>query len=336
MFRATEVGTSVLVGNTRLSECVVEQGNTCAGMKLLIVSALYPPYYRGGYELRCAEVAAGLLRRGHDIHVLTSSYGLTQSSLRPDRHQLHAVDGVPIHRVLGQYAYGPKPLLPPWTLTQARRELADARYFLKLLDELTPDVVNWWSMNGLSKILLPIPARCGRPDVHFVEDPWMIREYGRDGELASGFWASLWDGEWGPGVARPLLRRLGRWSERRTDRQGIPTRRLPNRPSHVCFVSRFLQSLYAEAGLAFTSSEVIYGGVSTARFHSRGRLPAESGPLRLLYAGQLSADRGLHTLVEAVATMSAADRALAPQRRGLRRTRILGKGPGSRPRAKAG
>ena len=59
------------------------------------------------------------------------------------------------------------------------------------------------------------------------------------------------------------------------------------------------------AGLAFRSSEVIYGGVSTARFHSPGRLPAESGPLRLLYAGQLSPDRGLHTLVEAVATMSA-------------------------------
>ena len=158
--------------------------------------------------------------------------------LRPDRRELDAVNGVPIHRVLGQYAYGPKPLLPPWTLTQARRELADARYFLKLFDELAPDVVNWWSMNGLSKILLPLPARYGCPDVHFVEDPWMIREYGRDGELASGFWASLWDGEWGPGVARPLLRRLGRWSERRTDRQGIPTRRLPNRPSHVCFVSR--------------------------------------------------------------------------------------------------
>ena len=169
------------------------RGNTCAGMKVLIVSALYLPYYLGGYELRCAEVAAGLLRRGHDIHVLTSSYGLARRPLRPDRRELDAVNGVPIHRVLGQYAYGPKPLLPPWTLTQARRELADARYFLKLFDELAPDVVNWWSMNGLSKILLPLPARYGCPDVHFVEDPWMIREYGRDGELASGFWASLSD-----------------------------------------------------------------------------------------------------------------------------------------------
>ena len=189
-----------------------------------------------------------ILRRGHDIHVLTSSYGLARRPLRPDRRELDAVNGVPIHRVLGQYAYGPKPLLPPWTLTQARRELADARYFLKLLDEFAPDVVNWWSMNGLSKILLPLPARYGCPDVHFVEDPWMIREHGRDGELASGFWASLWDGDWGPGVAHPLLRRLGRWSERRTDRQGIPTRRLPNRPSHVCFVSRYVQNLYAERG----------------------------------------------------------------------------------------
>ncbi len=43
-------------------------------MRILILSNLYPPGFMGGYELGASEVASGLARRGHEIHVLTSSY----------------------------------------------------------------------------------------------------------------------------------------------------------------------------------------------------------------------------------------------------------------------
>jgi glycogen(starch) synthase len=43
-------------------------------MRLLILSNLFPPGFMGGYELGAAEVAAGLIRRGHTVDVLTSSF----------------------------------------------------------------------------------------------------------------------------------------------------------------------------------------------------------------------------------------------------------------------
>lgn len=41
-------------------------------MKILVVSNLYPPYFLGGYELGCSNVATELARRGHEVQVLTT------------------------------------------------------------------------------------------------------------------------------------------------------------------------------------------------------------------------------------------------------------------------
>jgi hypothetical protein len=115
--------------------------------------------------------------------------------------------------------------------------LDDARQFLKLLADFRPNVVNWWSLYGLSKTLVPIPPIWDIPDVHWIEHWWMIEEYGPAGEKASTFWINLWDGNWGPQPFRTLFRRVGRRWEQQVKREGIPTRNFPNRPRHVCFVS---------------------------------------------------------------------------------------------------
>jgi glycogen synthase len=59
--------------------------------------------------------------------------------------------------------------------------------------------------------------------------------------------------------------------------------------------------LHREAGLEFPSSEIIYGGVPVKQFYNPIDLSRnESAALRILYVGQISPDRGLHTLVEAI------------------------------------
>jgi len=274
-------------------------------VKLLIVTNLYPPHYHGGYEVRCAQVAEALQRAGHNVLVLTSAYGLPLSVLGGIQPGTEEIGGVRVHRWLNQYAFPPQPARWPWTLFQAKRELWDARQFLKILASFQPDIVSWWSMYGLSKTLLPIPHMWGIPDVHWIEHDWMISEYGPAGEKASAFWLSLWEGNWGPGAGRPLFRLIGRRWEKRVMREGIPTRTFPNSPSHVCFVSEFLRTLHREAGLEFPSSEIIHGGVPTTQFYEPVRDQGNtSEPLRLLYAGQISPDRGLQTVVEAIARMA--------------------------------
>ena len=270
-------------------------------MKILMVTNLYPPYYRGGYEVHCAQVAEALRRSGHGVRVLTSVYGLPLSPLGNIQLRSEEINGVPVHRWLNQYVHDPQPVRRPWTLFQAKRELWDARQFLKILAEFQPDIVNWWNMSGLCKTLLPLPRSWGIPDVHSIDDRWMIHEYGAKGEKASAFWADLWDGNWGPEICHPLFRWVGRVWEKRIERERIPTRELSYCPSHVCFLSEYLRKLHREAGLEFPSSEVIYGGVQPGQFYEPVRAQRDmSEPLRILYAGQISPDRGLHIVVEAI------------------------------------
>lgn len=44
-------------------------------MKTLMISNLYPPNAIGGYERLCFSVAEGLANLGHEVGVLTSTYG---------------------------------------------------------------------------------------------------------------------------------------------------------------------------------------------------------------------------------------------------------------------
>lgn len=291
-------------------------------MKILIVSNLYPPLHKGGYELRCAQVAGALAAAGHRIVVLTSTYGLPLTRLGRARRVKRLVDDIRVHRCLYQHAYGRQPRGRPWTLFHALRRLRDAQRFVKLVERFEPDVVNWWSMNGLSKTLLPLPAKLGVPDIHWIEHPWMIEEYGPGGEVEAAFWQTFWAAKWAPWPLTPLLRVFLRALESHAVSHGLSTRRFPNDPAHVCFVSRYLRDLHRESGVHFVSSEVIHGGVSVDRFYRplEERSRSSQVRLKLLYAGQVSRNRCLHTVLEALAKLSAKDLAAV-------RLTIAGDGP---------
>ncbi len=270
-------------------------------MKILIVSNLYPPHYLGGYELRCSQVAEYLQKAGHEVRVLTSSYRLPSDGNSSIKCLDEHVGTIPVERSLRYYPVEPGPTGRFYKLAMARRQLPEARRFIQLLDDFRPDVVNWWNLEGLTKTILPIPARRGIPDVHCVDDNWMIREYGRCGEKESLCWFRFWQANWGPSFFRPVLRRILAPWERKVQGQEIPTQPFPNSPCHVWFVSESRRFEHTRAGLVFPSSEVIYGGVSPEHFCVQRALAGyQNGPLRLLYAGNLGRERGLHTIVEAL------------------------------------
>jgi hypothetical protein len=111
-------------------------------MRILIVTNLYPPHYYGGYEVRCAQVAEALRSSGHDVRVLTSAYGVPLNPLGKIRRRRKELNGVPVHRVLNQYAYEPQPAHRPWTLFQAKRELSDVKEFVELVKSFQPHVIH--------------------------------------------------------------------------------------------------------------------------------------------------------------------------------------------------
>jgi glycogen(starch) synthase len=277
-------------------------------MKILMVSNLYPPYYVGGYELRCALVAAGLRQAGHDVMILTSRFGV--NSMQPVEHE---VNGVRVRRVLGQYYLGPQdPVGWPYFLAMVRPQVCDAHNFNRILDEFTPDLINWWSVRGLTKAILSIPRLRGIPDVFCVEDDWLIEEKTR-GELGERpLWAGLWGKDDKPWYWHPLFVWLMERWKTKLFKQGIDTTAIPFSPTHVCFVSEFLCEEFRAAGFDFPSTEVLYGGVEVDKFFFRRERGAEDHePLRLLYAGQITPDRGLHTALEAFGLLSPKARSLA-------------------------
>ncbi len=93
------------------------------------------------------------------------------------------------------------------------------------------------------------------------------------------------------------------------ERRGIPTRVFGVPTGHACFISEFRRFQHEHAGLNLESSTVIHGGVSPEMFFIR-RSPGDyaDGPLRLLYAGFIDQKRGLHTIVEALGLIPAAQR----------------------------
>lgn len=282
-------------------------------MKILIVSNLYPPHYFGGYEIRCAQVAEALHQRGHEVEVVTSTYGLNGGTRR------EVCEGVVVHRCLHQEFLPPFRTLRPWTFFQARAELADARRLHRIAKAFKPELINLWNLQGLSSALLPLPRMWGIPDVHWIEHWWMIDQYGKIGEVVKEFWASIWDGTWGPSRTQGALRALGRIWEARTRGAGLATRDFSMTPAHVVFVSRFMAQMHRDAGLVFASSEVIHGGVPVDRFFQAVNPLSVTEPIRLLYAGQLTADRGLHTVIDALAR-------LEPGLRSCLRLDVVGQG----------
>ena len=270
-------------------------------MRILIVSNLYPPHYFGGYEIRCSQVAEFLQKAGHEVRVLTSSYGLPKHIEVARSHKQERVGSVLVERSLCYFRVNPPPSGYSYTLSMAKRQMTDAHRFIQVLDAFQPDIVNWWNLEGITKAILRIPSLRGIPDIHWVEDDALIREYGVHGEREHLSWFNFWRAAWGPWVVRPLLRKaLAPW-ERRVERHGIPTRPFANQPSHVCFVSEFMHFQHRRAGLKFPSSEVIYGGVAREQFYAqRTGGDFQKGELRFLYAGQIYRSRGLHTVVKAL------------------------------------
>jgi glycosyltransferase involved in cell wall biosynthesis len=267
---------------------------------VLVVSNLYPPHYVGGYELRCAQVAKHLQRAGHDTKVITSYARIPGADAR-HRDTDTNDSGPSVERWLRYHPLDPFPSRRLRTLALAREQLGEARRFRRLLRTWAPDVVAWWNVEGLSKAMLSLPAASRIPDAYFVDDGWLIREYGQQGEQASPGWFGFWRGVWGPAALRPMLGPATKAWASSVEREGIATRAAPLRPSHVCYVSEYMRQEHLRAGLEWPATSVIHGGVSPQQFRAERSVDEfAEGPLKLLYAGYVEPQRGLHTIVEAI------------------------------------
>jgi glycogen(starch) synthase len=265
-------------------------------MKVLFVSNLYPPNAIGGYERLCHQVAREFAAGGHEVAVLTSTYGDGEASY----------PGHVVYRRLRLLADSEDIYRPFEASTEERQAIAAAnqRQLHAVIASERPDVIFAWNLFFVDPSLLDALGG-GCPVVYMLTDNWLIAAL--NAPFLDRFFQEHVFGS-GPFPPRPLDG---------PDWSGLPTRwlREPEQPrfalpQRAIFGAEFVRRLYAAAGVGFRDSAVIHNGVKLIEmppehFADRTRL-AEPTELRLLLAGRVVDLKGVHTAIEALPHLGAA------------------------------
>jgi len=247
-------------------------------MKVLAVSNLYPPYYVGGYELRCRDVVEALKERGHEVRVLTSCYGVE----RP------CVQGT-VYRWLDAEFGRAWPSFSARVAAVWRMALHNQAALKDVLRRFNPDIVYICNLAGVPISLAFAIEHSKLAYCYSIGDRWLAH-------WEKDRWYSLIHAT----LRRAYLRlpyRLLNGALRAAGK--IPSGALNLRNVH--FTSHYLKDHALRAGKPVAGAEVIHSAINPDRFPYK--IEPSTPARRLLYAGQVARHKGVHTAVEALSIL---------------------------------
>lgn len=250
-------------------------------MRILVISNYYPPFEIGGWEQLTRDVAALLEARGHAVQVITSNH--RADSLEQPEAAVHRV----LHLESPNRAY----YRPVYTLTRRQKEQENSEYLRKAVRTFAPDVIfinGMWNLPHAvarqAETLLP-----GRV-AYYIASYWPSEP-----DAHSAFWQDF--------PSAPPKRYLKKVASRVVDPLLPKERRNALDFQLVMCVSRFLlEYLVEHADMPREKMSVVHNGIDPALFRWTPR-DFDTEPLKLIYAGRLSPDKGVHTAVNAMAEL---------------------------------
>lgn len=235
---------------------------------MLVVSNLFPPHYLGGYELACADVAASLRRRGHEVRVVCGMHGVDKAG---------ESDGA--FRALD---WRRDPLHPP--ATSLVRQYRNIRVLAGEIRRFRPDLVHVFNFSGLGILALSwLHRHSGVPVVHDISDLWLPTsavglDSGREWLLCPSS-TPIWGA---------IKRRLAKgWRDLGLDF------------TRSYFRSRFLNVQHAKGGLCSDDLPFIHHGIPFREIPRR----ATSGR-GIVFCGRLDRDKGVDVLLRGCARLA--------------------------------
>jgi len=240
-------------------------------MRILVISNLYPPYYIGGYELACKDVVDGLRKRGHEIFVITSTYGINRPTQEND-----------IYRILNHYfdkqhKRGGLSRMDSWKADYF--DWKNYRLTKRIIKQMNPDVLYLWHLGEVSPSVMFAAENVKILVVYHIFDYWLENVVKNFRVVSSGLkqYVKLIT------ISRKI-RRLGL--------------------EHLIFGSERLRQLYIEGGVPLKDTRIIYHGIDSKQYPLSENYTSENGICRLLYAGRVSPEKGVRTIIEAISILT--------------------------------
>lgn len=249
-------------------------------MRILFLTAFYPPHVIGGWEQLVHDINVRLQARGHATHVLTSTHGLNGNGTQQTESGISRV----LELESDLIAYRPGRSILGYR-SRRQHNLARTR---EVITTFRPDVVFIHVMWNLSRTIAWLAEQLlpGRV-VYYIANDW---------PYAPSVHAEYW-GEPAERFGRTLLKRIVAPLAAETVARAERTTRLQFQ--HVLCVSEYIRrDLAQNAGIPLHNMSVVYNGVETDRFVPTDN--ASDGSLSLLYAGSLVPHKGVHTAIEAM------------------------------------
>jgi glycogen synthase len=251
-------------------------------MKLLFLSNFYPPEARGGYEQWCQEVAHALADRGHIVTVITS---------RAQKRHTGQPGNPEVQRILELEVLGGVASTLGRLVKRRRSDRWNLCAVRSVLEKTGPDAALIWGMWNVPR---SVPALVEQllPDrtAYYFCDYWP--------SLPSAFLQQL-DNPSRRRITALPKQLIGRLFRRSLARDRQPALQFV----HPICVSAAVRRLLVQAGIPVSHAKIIRGGTVVSSTLPAAR-PSSNGRLKLAYLGRLTAEKGVHTAIQAVAILA--------------------------------
>lgn len=237
-------------------------------MRVLVITNLYPPFHRSGYERGCHDIVDSLKNRQHHIKVLTSTHGIRGTQVDGDIHRMLTIDFKDA---------------PDWK-DVFLKEFINQTIFKKICLDFRPEISIFFNLSHISISLYSIAEEMGLPACSYYANNWFVtREKDQ--------WHQLWpEGERGFKILRLLAHRFRLLPPRQT----FPS-------TFSIFANGYLKNLAIELKNTTSDAMVIPWGIDTKRYPYKKRQSPK--PSRLLYVGQIQPDEGIDDIIKALSLL---------------------------------
>jgi glycosyltransferase involved in cell wall biosynthesis len=249
----------------------------------MLCYSIYPPIQAGGAELVVSYLAEGLARRGHRVTVVSTCGPEMEPYPTENRNGVEVIRFFPKNRYWLFDREGRRGLDKlRWHIRDAWNR-ASGRRLREIMSNCRPDVVHSHGVEGFSPALWRTAKSLGIPVVHTAHDYYMIcpRAMLLTRRLAICTTPSV------------ACRARSAWYLRCASAIDV-----------FCSPSQFLLDKHQAAGLPTKVCAVVSNGIPTPRREPKTINRDPNRPLQLLFAGRLTAEKGVRVVIEAMRRVS--------------------------------